>query len=164
MEKWLASKIFLFTLFWGPFSFCIGFNFVVVVCNRSVFFCVGRVVGVLERNWRDYIATVPAQVHMLHFFLRTQWTLYITKNNYLYCIFQMYFRMKMHWSVLPAKEFSFTLLTGDKTFLLVLLLFFICLWSFRRRIPKIRILTSQQKQLQGNRILVRIGMRQSELL
>jgi exoribonuclease R len=33
---------------------------------------VGRVVGVLERNWRDYIATVPAQVSQLFNLLPTK--------------------------------------------------------------------------------------------
>jgi len=65
----------------------------------------GQIVGILQRNWRDYIATVPAQD-------------------------------------MDAMERA----AGRR----------ILVCPYDRRIPKIRILTSQQKKLQGSRILVRI--------
>ena len=65
----------------------------------------GRVVGMLQRNWREYIATVPTE------------------------------DMKMMERA-----------TGRR----------ILVCPFDRRIPKIRIQTTQQTQLQGCRVLVRI--------
>ena len=65
----------------------------------------GRVVAVLERGWRDYIATLPKQ-----------------------------------------DEDSMDKAAGKR----------ILVYPYDRRIPKIRIVTSQAKVLQGSRIIVRI--------
>ena len=66
---------------------------------------IGRVVGVMQRNWGDYIATLPRE-----------------------------------------DEDSMEKAAGKR----------ILVYPFNRKIPKIRILTSQSKSLQGHRILVRI--------
>jgi len=65
----------------------------------------GRVVGVMQRNWGDYIATLPKE-----------------------------------------EEDSMEKAAGKR----------ILVYPYNRKIPKIRILTSQSKSLQGHRILVRI--------
>jgi len=65
----------------------------------------GRVVGVMQRNWGDYIATLPRQ-----------------------------------------EEDSMEKAAGKR----------ILVYPYNRKIPKIRILTSQFKSLQGHRVLVRI--------
>ena len=65
----------------------------------------GRVVGVMQRNWGDFIATLPRE-----------------------------------------EEDSMEKAAGKR----------ILVYPYNRKIPKIRILTSQFKILQGHRILVRI--------